>query len=191
MRDELAEAGVDGIMAKHAIRPGADWAETIRKCLEASSALVCVASEGYTKSAWCQQEIGWALGRHLPTLWIRYDADERSVGFLAAKQELVPEDASDHPVIASSVVSWLASEERTRDQTAAALLAAFADSNSFRQTRRIAELIADLGSLTADEWQQVDAAAEANPQISSAVYFDHPKRPPVAEWLRMTMGEIG
>ena len=94
-------------------------------------------------------------------------------------------------MIASSVVPWLASEEQTRDETAAALLAAFADSNSFRQTHRIAELIADPGSLTTDEWQQVDAAAEADPQIPSAVYFSHPKRPPVAEWLRMTMGEIG
>ena len=37
----------------------------------------------------------------------------------------------------------------------------------------------------------MNAAAEADPQIPSAVYFDHPKRPPVAEWLRMTMGEIG
>ena len=88
-------------------------------------------------------------------------------------------------------VSWPASEEQARDETAAALFAAFADSDSFRQTRRIAELIAGLGSLTTDEWQQVDAAAEANPQIPSAVYFSHPKRPPVAEWLRMTMGGIG
>ena len=94
-------------------------------------------------------------------------------------------------MIASSVVPWLASEEQTRDETAAALLAAFADSNSFRRTRRIAELIAGLGSLTTDGWQQVNAAAEADPQIPSAVYSDHPKRPPVAEWLRMTMGEIG
>jgi len=91
----------------------------------------------------------------------------------------------------TSAVSWPASEEQARDETATALLAAFADSNSFRQTRRVAELIAGLGSLTTDEWQQVDAAAEANPQIPSAVYFSHPKRPPVAEWPRMTMGEIG
>ena len=91
----------------------------------------------------------------------------------------------------ASAVSWPASEERARDETAAALLAAFADSNSFRQTRRIAELIADPGSLTTDEWQQVDAAAEADPQLPSAVSVSHPKRPPVAEWLRMTMGEIG
>lgn len=91
----------------------------------------------------------------------------------------------------TSAVSWPASEEQARNETATALLAAFADSNSFRQTRRIAELIADPGSLTTDEWQQADAAAEANPQIPSAVYFSHPKRPSVAEWLRMTMGEIG
>ena len=75
LQGELRILGIDATMARHSIRPGADWALTIREHLEASSALLCIGTTGYTKSAWCQQEIGWAIGRNLPVLWIRYNGE--------------------------------------------------------------------------------------------------------------------
>ena len=190
LRKELAVLGVDATMARHSIRPGADWAQTIRTHLEASSALLCVASQGYTASPWCQQEIGWAIGRNLPVLWVRYEAGEHSVAFLAAQQDLIPLDVSNSAHIAENVGSWLASAEETREEMKAALLAAFADSQSFRQTRCIANVIGTLGSLTKDEWRQIDAAAEENPQVAYANHFNRfTTSIPITKWLRKVLNE--
>mgnify|MGYP000951742303 CR=1 FL=1 len=49
LQGELRILGIDATMARHSIRPGADWALTIREHLEASSALLCIGTTGYTK----------------------------------------------------------------------------------------------------------------------------------------------
>lgn len=114
LREELAILGINAIMASRSIRPGAVWAQTILEHLEASSALLCIASRGYTESPWCQQEIGWAIGHGIPVLWMCYDSKEHSVGFLMDKQELDVPDPSSQAETAREIGTWLAAQEKTR-----------------------------------------------------------------------------
>lgn len=193
LREELAILGINAIMASRSIRPGAVWAQTILEHLEASSALLCIASRGYTDSAWCQQEIGWAIGRNIPALWIRYDSAEHSTGFLKSKQELVPSEPLDEAEIARAIGAWLAAEDKTREETRATLLRALTFSSTYQQTRDIAHVLATLDSLTDDEWQQINDAAASNRQVRDAIsYFDRAKSTsgvPVTEWLRRELNK--
>lgn len=151
LREELAILGINAIMASRSIRPGAVWAQTILEHLEASSALLCIASRGYTDSAWCQQEIGWAIGRSIPALWICYDSTEQSVGFLKDKQELRATNPVNEAEIARAVGAWLVREQETQEETRATLLRALTFSSTYQQTRDIAHVLATLDSLTDDE----------------------------------------
>lgn len=193
LREELAILGINAIMASRSIRPGAVWAQTILEHLEASSALLCIASRGYTDSAWCQQEIGWAIGRSIPALWIRYDNAEHSTGFLQSKQELIPSEPFDEAAIARAIGAWLAAEDKTREETRATLLRALTFSSTYQQTRDIAHVLATLDSLTDDEWKQINDAAASNRQVRDAVsYSDRAKSAsgvPVTEWLRRELNK--
>ena len=180
LQGELRILGIDATMARHSIRPGADWALTIREHLEAISALLCIGTTGYTKSAWCQQEIGWAIGRNLPVLWIRYDGEERSVGFLAARQDLEVLNTESSERTAQMVASWLLSETQTREETKTSLLDALVHSSSFRNTRCIANVIASLGALSDEEWYRIEQASAENPQVANAMHY----KIPVVTWLR-------
>lgn len=187
LREELAILGINAIMASRSIRPGAVWAQTILD-LEASSALLCIASRGYTDSAWCQQEIGWAIGRSIPALWIRYDSTEQSVGFLKDKQELRATNPVNEAEIARAVGAWLVREQKTQEKARDTFIRAFAGSSTYQQTRDIAHVLAALDSLTDDEWQQINDAAAKNRQVREARYYSEWNNAmsgiPVTDWLR-------
>lgn len=193
LREELAILGIDATMAKHSIKPGASWAQAIRDHLANSSALLCIASQGYTESPWCQQEIGWAIGRGIPALWVRYDSKEHSAGFLMDKQELIVTDPSSQAEIAREIGTWLATQEKTREEARATFIRALADSSTYRQTRDIVHVLATLDSLTDDEWQQIDDAAATNRQVREAhPYSDRNNglsNIPVTDWLRRQLNK--
>lgn len=193
LREELAILGINAIIASHSIRPGADWAQMILGHLAESSALLCIASRGYTDSAWCQQEIGWAIGHNIPALWIRYDSAEQSTGFLKSKQDFIPSEPLDEAEIARSVGTWLAMEPRTREEMRATLLRALTFSSTYQQTRDIAHVLATLDSLTDDEWKQINDAAANNRQVREAVSYSERAKStsgiPVTEWLRRKLNK--
>ncbi|MDU0348169.1 toll/interleukin-1 receptor domain-containing protein [Actinomyces sp. MRS3W] len=188
----LSTMHVDAVMAQHSIRPGADWEQTIRTQLEASAALISVGTKGYSTRPWCQQEVGWALGRHVPILWIQYAETEVPAGFLARNQALLPEHPEQADSIAEQVLQWLAGQKNTRDQLVAGLLSALKHSNSFKETRQCAAALALAGTLSESEWSRVVDAAESNRQVRDAVEWQEQGsrrwRVSVLNWLKKRVG---
>lgn len=190
LHNALSELHIGSVMAKHNINPGADWVETIRKHLCDSIALVCVATSGYSKSVWAQQEIGYALGRKLPVLWIRYAKDEVPLGFLAHQQALEPKDVAKPAGIADAVLRWLASNGQTSDFIADMLIFALEQSESYDDARALVKTLATLKGLTGSQWKRVEAAASFNRQVGNAVIWTNrhsvnpEDQPSAVEWLK-------
>ncbi|WP_303323632.1 toll/interleukin-1 receptor domain-containing protein [Actinomyces radicidentis] len=190
LRDALALMHVDAVMARSAIDPGADWEQTIRGHLESSEALVCVGTPGFTSRPWCQQEVGWALGRRIPIMWIQYTRDELPAGFLARTQALDAVDKQSSEV-ARALLAWLARASGTRDAVAETLVSALEGSESFSDARDAAGLLALVGPVDTSVWSRVEAAAEANNQVGNAVVWvegAYRKKVSVLEWLQRRIG---
>ena len=193
LKTALSTAYIDAIMARHSIAPGAKWEPTIRNYLEESSALICVATSGYSARPWCQQEVGWALGRHAPILWIQYEPNEEPCGFLASQQALMPANADNHSDVATSVATWLAKNSNTRDDMAENLLNALENVDSYEESRHVAKLLAKLNWLTIDEWSRVEKAAANNDQVRDARIWTRDYftplvyQPTVLQWLNETL----
>ncbi|SDN17038.1 TIR domain-containing protein [Actinomyces ruminicola] len=194
LHDELSKAHVDAVMARHAILPGTDWEQAIRAELESSAALVSVGTKGYSARPWCQQEIGWALGRHVPILWIQYADGESPAGFLARTQALVADDPDRPMSIARDVVQWLAKQKNTREALVDSLLSALETSDSYRATRECAELLILAGTLSEDEWNRVTQAAETNRQVRDAFEWigegRYRRRVAMLDWLKRHIGPL-
>ncbi|WP_315064336.1 toll/interleukin-1 receptor domain-containing protein [Actinomyces oris] len=193
LKAALSTAHIDAIMARHSIAPGAKWEPTIRNYLEESSALICVATSGYSARPWCQQEVGWALGRHAPILWIQYEPNEEPCGFLASQQALMPDNADNHSDVATSIATWLAKNSNTRNDMAETLLNALENVESYEESRHVAKLLAKLNWLSTDEWSRVEKAAANNDQVRDAHIWtrDHftpmAYQPTVLQWLNETL----
>lgn len=63
IRDTFAELGIKGFVAHEDIEPTKDWATEIERNLHSCSTLVAVLTEDFSESAFCNQEVGYALGR--------------------------------------------------------------------------------------------------------------------------------
>ena len=193
LKTALSTAHIDAIMARHSIAPGAKWEPTIRNYLEESSALICVATSGYSARPWCQQEVGWALGRHAPILWIQYEPNEELCGFLASQQALMPDNADNHSDVATSIATWLAKNSNTRDDMAETLLNALENVESYEESRHVAKLLAKLNWLSTDEWSRVEKAAANNDQVRDAhiwtrdYFTPMAYQPTVLQWLNETL----
>ena len=193
LKTALSAAHIDAIMARHSIAPGAKWEPTIRNYLEESSALICVATSGYSTRPWWQQEVGWALGRHAPILWIQYEPNEEPCGFLASQQALMPDNPGDHSDVATSVATWLAINSNTRDDMAETLLNALENVETYEESRHVAKLLAKLNWLTTDEWSRVEKAAANNDQVRDArvwtrdYFTPMAYQPTVLQWLNETL----
>lgn len=193
LKAALSTAHIDAIMARHSIAPGAKWEPTIRNYLEESSALICVATSGYSARPWCQQEVGWALGRHAPILWIQYEPNEEPCGFLASQQALMPDNADNHSDVATSIATWLAKNSNTRNDMAETLLNALENVESYEESRHVAKLLAKLNWLSTDEWSRVEKAAANNDQVRDAhiwtrdYFTPMAYQPTVLQWLNETL----
>ena len=90
LRDVLAKYGTTAFVAHKDITPSRQWREVIKAGLRSCHMLVAVLHEDFHKSQWCDQEVGWALGRGIPVATIRRTLDfERGIdGFMEEVQDI-------------------------------------------------------------------------------------------------------
>ena len=66
--DELAVVGIHGFVAHETMAVSRPWQLQIEHALRSMQAFVAVIHSEFNQSAWCHEEIGWALGRRIPYL---------------------------------------------------------------------------------------------------------------------------
>jgi len=83
----------------------------IEYALDTADAMVAFVSEPSLDSYWCNQEIGWALGRHLLVVSVR--VDRAPVGFTSRFQAL---KAADPRQLAENLWSFMLGRIETRER---------------------------------------------------------------------------
>ncbi len=107
LKDRFA---VDAFVAHKTIKATADWQDEIEEALKSAHAFLAMLSYGFSKSYWCNQELGWALG--LNSLVISLRAGEDPKGFVGRVQGLA--GVKDNvPKTAERIFKVLASHKKT------------------------------------------------------------------------------
>src|SRR4051812_21711821 len=87
LREALAKiSSIAGFVAHDDIEPTTAWEREVERALWTMDAMVAVLTEGFGKSHWCQQEVGFALGRGTKVISFKWGEDP--VGFLSKDQAL-------------------------------------------------------------------------------------------------------
>lgn len=171
---ELAAYGIELFVAHDTITHDTAWEDEIKKALDHAHAGLVFVHDGLKDSPWCDQEIGWLQGRHVPVMALRFDGTP--YGFFAKYQaQPVPVNA-DAQMIAQMTLNRVAQKPELEREYAASLVCGVNTSRSYAQTDAIWSRLRKLSCLEADLCRQLLDAVKCNRQVHDAHARGWPRR---------------
>lgn len=160
---ELAACGIDLFVAHDTIVEDHAWEDEIRTALDRAHAGLAFVHDGLKESPWCDQEIGWLQGRHVPVMSLAFDA--APYGFFGRHQAHRVTPGTDARIVAERTVERIAARPELARGLAASLVSTMATTNNFDETRARWRYLRDLDCLDARLCAQLLNAAKANNQV--------------------------
>jgi len=162
---EMARFGVTLFVAHDSIPDDAAWQDEIEKGLNKADAGLVFYHQGFNLSVWCDQEVGWLLGRHVPVLGLRFEISPYGpAGRLQAPSALGLTPAQ----VAAATLPRLAAQPKIRPQLAASLILAMESSTSYRMTDEVWAILREFTDLDSNQCAQLLQAVKSNSQINGA-----------------------
>jgi hypothetical protein len=168
--NELAVVGIHGFVAHDTMTVSKPWQTQIEHALNSMQAFVALVHPEFCGSAWCQQEVGWALGRRIPYYAIRMGTDPN--GFIGREQWPSGLDLK-AKAVASQLAAWISSIEELGQTMVDGLFAALESAGNYIDAGATAERIAALTSLSEEQFANLDLIYWNNDQVHTGVL---PKR---------------
>lgn len=165
LKRELELFHISAFVAHDDLQVTVDWQNEIETALRTMDALAALISLGFVSSPWCDQEVGYALGRQRVVIGLRYGADPH--GFIGKYQGLlvVQKQYSDVArVIFDSLLSHPSSSSRMTD----ALVHKLVSADSFAEAQAAAGLLENVGRLNSNHVRLLKDAIELNIQVRDA-----------------------
>lgn len=133
LRDGLRPFNIDAFVAHEDINPGSEWRRVIRKGLGTCDACAAVLSDGWRESDWCDQEVGFCVGRGVLVIPLKETYDP--YGFVGDYQAFSLGRYDKLPELCSALHDLLRNHELTREAMAAADVYTYERSPSFNAAR--------------------------------------------------------
>lgn len=161
----LESQGIHGFVAHEDIEPTREWQEVIESALATCDALAAYLSADFVTSKWCDQEVGFGVGRAIPIVPLKFSADPH--GFIG-KYQALPCSGKIASAIADEVADALLAHPQTAASMAVPAVHAFARADSFANARTHWERIKRIPATrwTTDMALEATNAARTNTQLS-------------------------
>jgi hypothetical protein len=131
----LAAYGISMFVAHETIQHDKLWQDEIEKALDRADAGVVFVHDGLKDSPWCDQEIGWLQGRHVPVMALKFDTAPH--GFFGKYQAQQMPIGATAEQVAELTLDRLASRPELSEKLNASLASAMAESPNFATTDAI------------------------------------------------------
>ncbi len=158
----LERFGVECFVAHDSIEPSKEWQAVIEAGLSACDAMVAFLHPGFLESKWCDQEVGWAMGRRIPVLPLNYGI--HPYGFLGKYQDH-PALGKHENLVARFVAEWMSKTPVLKDRMAASLSYAFERSISWNHTRTLVPMLEEVDVFNDEELNALERAAVENQEV--------------------------
>lgn len=112
LQNALRQYGISGFVAHVDIKPSKEWQEEIEKALHTMDALTAILMKGFKESNWCDQEIGFAVGKDVLIIPIRKELDP--YGFIGKYQAIQGNNTTVQEV-AKSIFETIIKHSKTRN----------------------------------------------------------------------------
>lgn len=109
----LQDFGITAFVAKNDINAGEAWRSVIENALFTSNALVAILTPEFYHSQWCQQEVGFGLGRNIFCLPLRKNEKSIPSGIFGKCQALDVTSDTDAKSVAKKIFDSFSSTGKT------------------------------------------------------------------------------
>lgn len=174
VRDQLRPYGFDVFVAHEDIKPTRQWEQEIELALATCAGMLALVTPDFNTSKFCDQEVGYAMGRNLLIAAIMQGAQPH--GFVGKWQGIPGEDPDDESAarkLAGKVFDVFVEHEKTKAEMASAIVSRYVHSTSFENarsnTRRLMSIPKDLW--TEQMVEDVEHAGETNTQVEDAFWY--------------------
>jgi hypothetical protein len=163
LKDELGKYGVSCFVAHKDIKPTKEWVQEIENALFSMDILIALMTEDFHDSKWTDQEVGVAVGRHIPIIPVKIGTDP--YGFIG-KYQALPCTWEDIPKIAKAILGIILNHPSTKDRAKRAGIHAFKDSPSYETSKYfVTDILPHLERLEAADTEEIVSAFNGNSQI--------------------------
>lgn len=170
LKSHLRYFGVDAFVAHDDIQAGKEWQVVIESALRSCDALAGLLHDGFRKSDWCDQEVGFAIGRGIPVVPVQYD--RLPYGFFGSFQAVLNAGDLSTKQLAKQLVQLLLRDKRTSHKLAESIVRCLVDASSFDQANDLARMLSqDAPVVTHDQVKRLREAEQQNSQLQGAFHF--------------------
>lgn len=162
LQEALLVYGISGFVAHSDIEPTAEWQIQIETALATADALVALLHPEFHKSNWTDQEIGFAMGRGLPTFSVRLGQDP--YGFIGRFQAF--SGATKNPKgLAEELFDAFRKNKQTRRRMSEIIVSLFENSESFVDSKTRVDWLEGITDWDSSYSKRIVSAAKSNSQI--------------------------
>lgn len=161
-QEAMLKYGISCFVAHKDIEPTKEWQLEIETALATCDALIAFLHPGFHKSSWTDQEIGFAMGRDVPTYAIRFGQDP--YGFIGRFQAFSGAGKS-ADILASEIFDTYRIHKQTQSQIGEILIALFHESHSFVDAKARIGYLEELEVWQSSFSTQIQSAVSGNSQV--------------------------
>ena len=163
LKNYLAKYGIDCFVAHEDIEPSKLWQTEIEKALASMDLLCAIITPNFYQSKWCDQEVGIALGRAIPTLSIKKGADPH--GFVGKYQAIKAKKTAD--AVAKDVFDTICIMENANQKYFSILGKLFLNSRNESEALEWLRLIAKISNFSIDVMDKIASSISANSVLNT------------------------
>ncbi len=165
LQEHLFRYGISSFVAHNDIEPTLEWQTQIETALSTCDALVALLHDKFHASNWTDQEIGFAMGRGVPTFAVRLG--ETPYGFIGRFQAFngTNKEASK---LARELFDCYRKNKQTENQMAEAVVSLFEVSDSFATAKERMGFLEEIQTWDSSFDARLRSAVSANSQIDGS-----------------------
>lgn len=163
LKKHLARYGIDCFVAHEDIEPSKLWQTEIEKALASMDLLCAILTPKFYQSKWCDQEVGIALGRAIPTLSIKRGADPH--GFIGKYQAIKAKKTAD--AVAKDVFETICKMENANQKYFSILGKLFLNSRNENEALEWLALINKISNFSVDTIDKIASSFGINSTLNT------------------------
>lgn len=173
MKAQLEVYGIKGFVAHEDIEVTSMWELEIEKSLRECDAFIYIATDVANASTWCQQEIGWALGRGIPMLGV--SCGSMPIGFFGNRQAC-RRPGPNMSLAAKELVSIVLENESLSPRLIDSVIGQLCNARSYDSASRCADLIEKSAVISNEQAKMIEKAIHTNDQVADSNFGKLPER---------------
>lgn len=172
LAEKLGSYGIEAFLAQDEIAAGSNYRNALIDALKRMDALLVFLTDDFAESAWCNQEVGFAVAREVPILPLKLQS-QNPTGIIEPHQALSG-SLGDAGNSAAAIRQALSSLPELGDRFRDALITSFLESTSFvAAIERFDALDAAIAALSPANTRRIIVGFQTNDQLYGAGYFEN------------------